>query len=130
MFLLNPVLEDGTYIDENTIYVIICTPLFLVLSSGLIGFVIKRAFNCKKSVVSKIFYEIVVYDIFVNIGVTFIFTLFFNSLEFYNLTRKEIIPKESNLYILGHIYSYFNLITVGGLIYLFIYVLNPKFKES
>lgn len=130
MFLLNPVLNDGTYVNENTIYVIICTPLFLILSSGFIGFLIKRAFDCKKSVVSKIFYEIVVYDIFVNIGVTFVFTLFFNALQFYDLIRKEKISKDSNLYILGHIYSYFNLITVVGLIYLFIYILNPKYKQS
>lgn len=98
----------------------------MIFGSGLIGLLLRRFMKCRNTILSKIVYDFFVYNLFVNLGVTFVFSLLFNALQFYS--SLELIARDSSVYFLGNIFSYFNVVTACFLLYLFTYVMNPKIK--
>jgi Na+-driven multidrug efflux pump len=61
--------------------------------------------------------------------VVFIFPLLFNSIQFFNLLRVGHI-EGSSLRAVGIAVSYFNIALTFTVLYMFIYAINPKCKES
>jgi len=55
MFLINPELDDGTYTDSNTIYIVIISPLLIIGVFGALGFLLKRFLIGERSILAKIF---------------------------------------------------------------------------
>lgn len=130
MLLLNPVQVDGTYDTPGALQTIVFLPFFLVFISGLVGFTVKKLVNRPKSISMQIFYDGVVYNQFVIIGTVFCVPLFYNGTQFFTLIRNNIIDGGSSFGVMGSIISYMGVIASIFLIYLFIYILNPKMGET
>lgn len=52
----------------------------------------------------------------------------FNSMQFFSLIGNGTIEKTTLLAGLGSFASYIGLVTLATVVYLFVYVLNPKVK--
>lgn len=87
LLLLNPVLADGTYGFQGALEMIIFGPIVIVLSIGLFGYLVKHFVSRPKSISRLIFYEGIVYNLFVTISTVLIVPLFFNAIEFYYLRQ-------------------------------------------
>lgn len=59
---------------------IIFAPIVIVLSIGLIGYIVKHFISKPKSISKAIIYEGIVYNLFVTISTVLIVPLFFNAL--------------------------------------------------
>lgn len=87
LLLLNPVLADGTYVFQGALEMIIFGPIVIVLSIGLFGYLVKHFISKPKSISRLIFYEGIVYNLFVTISTVLVVPLFFNAIEFYYLRQ-------------------------------------------
>lgn len=130
MLLIDP-LSNQTYDSSNSSnYLIIIFPIMIILVTGLIGFIVKKNVKEQESISSKILYQTVVYNLFMNAVIIFTFVAFFNSIQFYNLTNRNMIDPRSSLGMTGNIFSYFGLAVSFFMLYLCIYILNPKFGQT
>lgn len=109
---------------------IIFGPIVIILLIGLSGYFVKQFVRRPKSILNLIFYEGIVYNLFVTIGTVLVLPLFFNAIEFYYLCQQNIISWSSKIGRAGSVVSYLNIIISVFIIYLFIYVLNPKKGEN
>ena len=130
LLLVNPVLSDATYFYNGEMYTILLVPFLAVSIFGLIGFLVKRTCEQRHTILKKILYEIFVYDIFVTLCLIFVMPLFYNTIQFYTLESTNEISPSSTLGKVGSFASYVNLIAAFSILYLFIYILNPKIGEN
>jgi hypothetical protein len=71
-----------------------------------------------------------VYNLFLNVGITFSISLLFNAIQFYTLMESGVIPPNSTASIFGYVFSYLNLVLAFFFAYLASNVLNPKPYQS
>lgn len=126
LLMLNPVLNDGTYLSTETLAAILLAPPIFVITLGVIGFGVKRLVRKTDSIIQKILYETFVYNLFISVSLAFLMPLFYNSIQFFSLCRVGEIDPASSLGKWGAVVSYFSIITTLVILYLFIYMINPK----
>lgn len=130
LLLLNPVLNDGTYPTPSTLPAILLVPFTVVFMVGVIGFIVKRCAKKNDSIMQKIIYETLVYNVFVTVSTVFLFPLLYNSIQFYQLTKSGAIDSSSLLAKWAAFTSYIGIVATVSILYLFIYVINPKCGET
>lgn len=82
LLLLNPVLIDGTYPYNGAIYAPICGPFTVIIVFGAFGYVVKRLVKYPKTILMRLLYDYIVYDLFIYVSLAFILPLFYNSIQF------------------------------------------------
>lgn len=82
LLLLNPVLIDGTYPYNGAIYAPICGPFTVIIVFGALGYVVKRLVKYPKTILMRLLYDYIVYDLFIYVSLAFILPLFYNSIQF------------------------------------------------
>jgi hypothetical protein len=130
LLLLNPVLEDGTYFSSETFTAILLAPLIIVVAVGGISFMVKRCVRKTGSIIQKIIYETLVYNFFISISSVFLLPLFYNSIQFFSLCKTGDISPASALAKWGAVIAYLSMIATIAILYLFLYMINPKFSEN
>lgn len=132
MLLLPPAQVIGSSSFSLKILPLLCLfiPFLIILTLGVIGFIMKRCMTRKRSICMNIIYETFTYNSFVNVSTIFIFNLVFNSIQFITLATKSAAVLSETTIKLGYTLIYFNLIMALALYYLMIYILNPKLCES
>lgn len=123
-------MEDGTYFSSETLAAILLAPLIIVVIVGSVGFLVKRCARKTDSIMQKIIYETLVYNLFISVSSTFILPLFYNSIQFFSLCRSGDISPTSTLAKWGSLVAYLSIIAALAILYLFLYMINPKIGES
>ena len=130
LLLLIPGLTDDDYLYDGAIYAPICGPLTVILVFGALGYIVKRFIAYPKTIVKRIIYDYIVYNLFIIVSLVFILPLFYNSVQFIILVSSGVIGNETKLAYIGLIFSYFGLISTLLIVYLFIYKTNPKIGQG
>ena len=126
LLIINPNLADGTYFSTETLAAILLAPPIIVILLGVIGFGVKKLVHKTDSIIQKIAYETFVYNIFISVSSAFMLPLFYNSIQFFSLCKSGQIDPASPLGKWGSMVAYFSMITTLAILYLFLYVINPK----
>jgi hypothetical protein len=102
-------------------------PLSIIWSLALVGYAFKKLSPPAKdrSIFFNIMYEEFTFNAFIKSTRLFLFNLIFNSIQFIVLVNKGY-PPITDIYSSGIVLLYFNLITLLAIIYLKLYILNPK----
>jgi hypothetical protein len=101
--------------------------IFLV---GLIGYLVKICAKKTDSIIQKIIYETLVYNVFVTVSTVFLLPLFYNSIQFYELCKTGVIDPSSAIAKWGSFTSYISIVATLAIVYLFLYIINPKYNET
>lgn len=117
--------------DYNS-YIMICLslPIVLVMVSGVIGLLFKKLSADKRSIPVNIIYETFTFNSFVNISSIFIFNLLFNSLQFISILKEPTLTLSPSVMAVGPVLVYFNLVSALFILYLFLFVMNPKIGQN
>lgn len=67
-----------------------------------------------------------VFNFFLKACHIFCFNLLFNSIQFILLLNDGVLSYIENIKTVGITLIYFNLLTLIAILYLFVYILNPK----
>jgi hypothetical protein len=105
-------------------------PMVLILVSGVIGLLFKKLSAEKRSIPINIIYETFTFNSFINICSIFIFNLLFNSLQFISICKEPNVSLSSSVSAIGSALVYFNLASVIFILYLFVFIMNPKISQK
>ena len=119
------ILAEETY--DKKIFVILCLafPPLLLLFFGVVGVIVKKWAPKERTIIWNQVYKELVFSIFLRMVNIFQFNLIYNGIQYLIMT-KEAFPLIEEVQPLCGILVYFNFLTYAFLIYLKIYVLNPK----
>lgn len=112
---------------DPKMFVLLCLalPPGLLLFFGIIGIVVKKKAPKERSVFWNEVYQELVFSTFLRIANIYQFNYIYNGIKYLVMIREEV-PFVQDIKGLGCTLVYFNFLTFVFLIYLKIYVLNPK----
>ena len=102
----------------------------IIWALGGIGYLCKKLGPAAKdrSIAQKIVLEELIFSAFVKGTRIFSFNLLFNSIKFIEMSNQNYQPIQ-NIRRIGSLLVYFNIITLLGIIYLKLYILNPRLAQ-
>lgn len=129
-FLLIPpsnILDEDAYNVKEYVMACLIVPLSIIWTLALVGYSFKKLSPPAKdrSIFFNIMYEEFTFNAFIKGTRLFLFNLIFNSIQFIVLVEKGY-PPIADISSSGIVLIYFNLITLIGIVYLKLYILNPK----
>jgi hypothetical protein len=118
---------------DKTYFILVCLilPLAIVCFLGAVGYLMKKLAPPSKdrSILGNIVYEELVFNSIIKATRIFSFNLLFNSIIFIKMSNAGYEPVNS-IKTIGSLLVYFNLITLLGIVYLKLYILNPRFGQT
>jgi hypothetical protein len=108
-------------------FVVLCLafPLCLLLIFAAIGLAVKKCSKKERSIICNEIYRELVFSTFLRIANIYQLNLIYNGIK-YLVMISEDIPFVEELRPYGCVLVYFNFLTYFALLYLKVYVLNPK----
>ena len=124
------ILEEETF-DRKT-YLLMCLllPVLILFVFGLTGYLIKKCAPKERSILGNILYQEFVFSTFIKVSNIFLFNLLFNSIQFGLMLTAGTVPYAEEIRGVGGTLVYFNIITFISIIYLKLFIMNPKYGQS
>lgn len=133
MLLLPPsqILQQQGFNSRTFILVCLSLPLILLFIMGLVGFIVfKCAHSKQRSIFQNIIYQELVFNGFLKGTHIFMFNLLFNSLQFIVYLEENSFTFLQDIKGIGLTLLYFNIVTIVAILYLVLYVLNPRIGQN